>query len=159
MENTALLILQIILILTQFVFLVVGYKLATKQFRMSKASHFLERFLSKEMIEARNTVDRQFSGNDLKSILEYINNPENLNELNHIRMFANFFQELSIAYKNGLVDKNYVNDVFDILVCKYWTSLTGWIADYRSSSGNTLYRGWEDLRDELRIKNAKLKDV
>lgn len=157
--NTALLILQIFLISAQFAFLIVGYKLATKQFRMSKASHFLERFMSKDMIEARNTVDRLFEGNDLKSTLEYLNEKKSLKDLNQIRMFANFFQELSIAYRNRLVDKKYIIDVFDVLTCKYWTLLTGWISDYRSKSDNSLYSGWEDFRDELRSIDNDLKKI
>lgn len=158
MTNTILTILQLVLISAQFIFLVIGYKLASRHFRMSKASSFLERFLSKEMIEYRNTVDELFSRNDLKFALEHLKDPENLDDLNHVRAFANFFQELGIAYRRKLVDKDYVKDVFDHLTCKYWNLLIGWINDYRNIDPS-LYRKWEDLRDELRNVNPKLKQL
>ena len=152
-------LLQVFLVLIQFIFLIFGYNLTIKHFKMSKSSDFLERFLSKEMIESRSCVDRVFEQNDLKSALEYLYRPENIDDLNKVRSFANFFQELSIAKKMNLVSDKYVKDTFDYLVCKYWSLLSGWISDYRSKSDSTLYSKWEDLRDDFRNNNNELKKL
>jgi hypothetical protein len=148
--NTLNSYLQISVNFLQLIFIVIGYKIGIKQFRMSKSANYLERFLSSEMTEARNTVDVIFIKRDLQDILSHLSKPENINQINHVRMFANFFQELGVAYQNKLVDKKYTKDVFDFLSDNYWHLMLGWICDYRNKANNqSLYSKWEILKTKL----------
>ena len=134
----------------QLLALVIGYRLAVKQFRMARASAFLERFHSGEMTRARTSVDRWLAAEDLSERLKLINEAENVALLNDVRMFANFFQELGVAWNRKLVDREYARNCFDFLAVYYWTALSGWIADYRHRRDPTLYRRFEELYDEMK---------
>jgi hypothetical protein len=123
----------------------VTYRLAIRQFRMAKASQYLERFMSKEMMDARTVVD-QFCGKDIHDMIGSLRADNCREELGQIRMFANFFQELGIAFRKGLVDRRYTEEIFDFLVKSYWKKLYGWVQDYRKLQGDkSLYSKWEDL--------------
>jgi len=134
----------------QIVALCVGYLLAVKQFRMARASAFLERFHAGEMSRARTAVDKWLASGDLSERLRTLYDPANVGLLNEIRMFANFFQELGVAWNRKLVDRGYARNCFDFLVVYYWSGLSGWIADYRQQRDPTLYRRFEELYDVMK---------
>jgi len=150
--------IQITVAGVQILALYIAYKLAIKQHRMLQASRYLERLLSPEMIDAREVVDRWHNIGDLSEKLAWLDNPEHSEDLAHIRAFANYFQELGIAWERGLVDQNYIRDIFDVLSCRYWNRLAGWIQAYRNSSDPSLYSKWESLRNDLCSKKSNLKN-
>ena len=138
--------------LAQIVALVIMYWLATKQFRMSKSSTYLERFLGREVLELRESIDVWLSGDHPASKrLEEINLPEQAHRKAQMIAFANFFQELGIAYKHNLADKKYVRETFSFLASHYWQRLNFWIAAYRDEKHRpTLYAEWEYLYNEIK---------
>ena len=139
----------------QGAFIFATYLLALRQFRMAKASTYLERFMSKEMIDAREIVD-DMCRMEVDEMVSALRTKEKADELSEIRMFANFFQELGIAYRRGLIDHSYTEEIFDFLVKTYWKKLYAWVQAYRSTTGDTsLYSKWEDLATIFENKSLR----
>ena len=135
----------IISLCAQATFLFITYKFALKQFRMSKASHYLERFMSKDIMDARAVVDK-YCDCSVEDMVRRLKEERNEEDANKVKMFANFFQELGIAYTRELVDRKYVTDIFDFLTTSYWTKLQPWVLEYRKATGNnSLYSKWANL--------------
>lgn len=153
--DTWIIILQIFLILSQFIFLIVTYRITISQFKKKKASEYFERFLSRDVFESRITVDRLTANLQQKDLLNYFEEDTNKNELHQFIFFANFFQELGVAYLEKLVDKSYTMKVFDFLICDYWSKMHGWVSAYRElKKDETLYSKWEYLQHEIKkLKN------
>ena len=83
-------------------------------------------------------------------------NNNNKEEIAQIRMFANFFQELGIAYRKELIDHAYTEEIFDFLVKSYWKKLHVWVQDYRNAMNDkTLYSKWEELATIFENKSLR----
>ena len=58
----------------------------------------------------------------------------------------NFFEELSIAIDEGVADPRVLNDLFAEVCFQVWTTLEGWIANYRNiRCAKNLWGGLEKL--------------
>jgi hypothetical protein len=140
----------------QGLFITITYTLAIRQFRMARASSFLERFLSSDMTRARMAVDKLCEGavDEMVKALRDGASAKRDDLLSQVRMFANFFQELGIAYRHGLVHRTYTEEIFDFLVKSYWDRLQPWIEDYRTQKNDrTLYSKWHDLAVAFKHKD------
>lgn len=156
MAENLLLMFQAIVTLAQLVALVLMYYLAVKQYRMSKSSEYLQRFLERELFDCREFIDEWVNEKGpAEKRLEWLNLPENRHEKARVIVFANFFQELSIAYRRGLGDRTYIIDVFSFLIRHYWERMNFWVAAYRNEKNrSTLYEDWEDLYNEIRRRET-----
>jgi hypothetical protein len=141
----------------QSLMLAVTYRLAIRQFRMSKASGFLERFMSPDVTKARLTVDRLCESpvDEMVKALRDGGDETQEDKLSQVRIFANFFQELGLAYSHRLVDRAYTEEIFDHLTKYYWDRLQPWVEAYRKERGDrSLYSKWHDLAVDFKHKES-----
>lgn len=144
--------------IAQIIALVTMYLLAVKNFRMSRSSEYLQRFLSRDTLILREEIDSWLrrEGSPAER-LAALNSPENVHRRIQILAFANFFQELGVAYQSKLTDQKYVRKVFGFLVPHYWECFDFWIAAYREEKQRrTLFGEWEYLYNEIK-KHDKSK--
>jgi hypothetical protein len=141
--------LEILLNIGELIFLIITVFIAKKQFGVQKASAYIERFNSVEMLNARTAVD-QWTVLDIsdEDKIEKILNDIALQ--NHIRMFVNLFQELGVAYIYGGVHKKTVRDNFDFLIPYYWKKLNFWVVYLRNyHNDQTLLHKFEMLAEKM----------
>lgn len=122
--------------------------LTAYQFRRTRASAYIERFNSRDMLESRVAVDRWLREHQTTSArLEALENDPHL--LTQVRQFANLFQELGAAYQFRVVHRKTVGILFDALVVMYWEQLRFWVYDYRARLSPTLYARFEHLYRQM----------
>jgi hypothetical protein len=123
--------------------------LTVSQFRRSRASTYIERFNSSDALANRVAVDQWLQEHKTpKARLVALEADARLR--NHLRQFANLFQELGAAYQFRVAHRKTVRVLFDALVVMYWEELRFWVYDYRAVSDPTLYARFEYLYDEVR---------
>jgi hypothetical protein len=161
MNDFTSLALNAFVAVTQLLALYVMYYLAIKQFRMSKSSQYLERFLESEFLKLREFVDDYIDGRKASQKQDSpIAVPDFKHDLIQMITFANFFQELSVAYRHRLADRKYIRDVFSFLIQYYWEHLSHWVDAYREQKQRrSLYSDWEKLYHELRILDRRPKSA
>ncbi len=145
-----------ILILTLIVTTTTGlgiYYQATRHFDIQRTSYMIERFNTKELVDARDVTDKWLDKKeDVKSLMDravdpYSKNPEPQKTgegklesaeaeeaatiVKSIRVFCNFFQELGTAEKHGTLDEGYMWDVFGGIVNKYGEELKPFVEELR----------------------------
>jgi len=113
-------------------------------FKKTRASSYLERFNDPSTLNSRALVDRWLSTHptNTERLLALDSDPELASA---VKYFANLFQELGVAYREGVVCRSTVADTFDTLVIIYWEKLRFWVADHRLRLSPTLYSSFEQL--------------
>ncbi|MCG8469718.1 MAG: hypothetical protein MJB57_16185 [Gemmatimonadetes bacterium] len=140
---------QPVLGLIEIGLLLAAVYLTIAQFRRSRASSYIERFNSRDMMESRVSVDRWLRENETSAdrLAALEDDPRLATE---VRQFANLFQELGAAYQLRVAHRKTVRRLFDALVVMYWERLRFWIREYRARADPTLYARFEYLYEELR---------
>jgi cation transport regulator ChaC len=143
--------IQAIASLLEFALLLGAVYLTIYQFRRTRASAYIERFNSRDVLESRVAVDGWLRQHDTASArLEALERDPHL--LTQVRQFANLFQELGAAYQFRVAHRRTVCVLFDALVVMYWEALRFWVYDYRARLSPTLYARFEYLYRELQPK-------
>jgi hypothetical protein len=145
-----------ILILTFIVTATTGlgfYYQATRHFAIQRTSYMIERFNTKELVDAREATDNWLdTKEDVKSLMDRAVDPhspktesqktdaekvesakakEAAATVKNIRVFCNFFQELGTAEKHRTLDEGYMWDVFGGIVTRYGEELKPFIEELR----------------------------
>jgi dephospho-CoA kinase len=130
--------------------------LTIAQFRRNRASAYIERFNSKDMLESRVAIDdwyqRHSSRKEMLGELE-----SNTTLATRLRQFCNLFQELGAAYQFGIAHRRTVRVLFDTIVVMYWERLRFWVYNYRIVTDPTLYARFEYLYQKIE-KRSRSKD-
>jgi hypothetical protein len=136
--------LQIVVGSAEVVILVLALWATVFQFTRIRASSYIERFNSKDMLESRVAVDAWLR--DHPTTMARLETLESSPELSvQLKQFANLFQELGAAYEFRIAHRGTVEVLFDTLIVMYWERLEFWIEDYRASYDPTLYARFERL--------------
>jgi hypothetical protein len=155
-ERKAVTVELAILILTFIVTAATGlgfYHQATRHFAIQRTSYMIERFNTKELVDAREATDSWLDKKeDVKSLMDHAVDPhsqkpesqkthtekvesakakEATETVKSIRVFCNFFQELGTAEKHGTLDEGYMWDVFGGIVKKYGEELKPFVEELR----------------------------
>lgn len=128
--------------------LVLAAWLTWDQFRRNKAATFVQRFNAKDVLVVRAAVDgwlNQHPDNDAR--LRALDESPELNA--QVRLLMNLFQEIGVAYEQGLVHRRETRDYFDVLVVHYWEQLRFVVERARVQQGYTLYRRFERFAGKL----------
>lgn len=145
-----------ILILTLIVTTATGlgvYYQATRHFAIQRTSYMIERFNTKELVDAREVTDDWLDKKeDVRSLMDRAVDPhsqkpekqktdaeklesahakEAADTVKSIRVFCNFFQELGTAEKHRTLDEGYMWDVFGSMVTKYGGELKPYVEEVR----------------------------
>lgn len=145
---------QPLLGLAEVALLLVAVYLTIHQFTRTRASSYIERFNSKDALESRVAVDHWLEKHDTsRARLEALEQDPALR--NHLRRFANLFQELGAAYQFRTAHRKTVRILFDALVVMYWERLCFWIYDYRARADPSLYSRFEYLYREVKSRHQK----
>lgn len=140
---------QSILGLFEIVLLLVGVVITVRHFTRSRASSYIERFNSKDMLESRGAVEEWLRTHPTsRKRLEALEADPVL--ASQLKQFANLFQELGAAYRFKVAHRETVQTLFAELVIMYWERLRFWILDYRASAHPSLYSQFEFLYDEMK---------
>ncbi len=160
MEYIEIILLGLTAIITLFAALYVGRQ-THHHFKLQRSTHFIERFNSGELHQMRIRVDefiRQQPNweTHLRGMREGTLSPEQRSLLYDVRVFANFFQELSTALQHDTLSKAYIWDVFGGLVKRYWKELQPYIEVTRKLDQRpTLFCDFEALANEMEKIDAK----
>jgi hypothetical protein len=136
----------------------VGYQ-AQRHFSLTRAQHYIERFNSGEMRELRSRVNSWIDrGRPLETIYpaEAPLDDEAQRDLEALRLFSSFFQELGTAYKHGTVNRAYIWDVFGRLILTYGKELAPFVCESRIQvNRSVLYIDFEYLAEDIQKMDAK----
>jgi hypothetical protein len=144
---------QLVVGLLEIVALVVAVGVTIYQFTRTRASSYIERFNSKDMLECRSEVDgwlRMHSTNAAR--IEALEADGDLSV--KLKQFANLFQELGAAYEFRIANRKTVEVLFDTLIIMYWERLRFWVYDYRVSHDPSLYARFEGLYNAVRSRRG-----
>jgi cation transport regulator ChaC len=140
---------QPVLGLLEIVLLLVGVIVTIGHFTRTRASSYIERFNSKDMLECRSEVERWLRSHPTRrERLEALDDDPAL--ASQLKQFANLFQELGAAYRFKVAHRETVETLFAELVIIYWEKLRFWVLDYRASAYPSLYNGFEWLYGEMK---------
>jgi hypothetical protein len=180
-ERKAVVVEVTILVLTLIVTTVTGlgiYYQATRHFDIQRTSYMIERFNTKELVDAREVTDKWLGSKEApKALMDRANDPysqkpegqktkEDISEsakaaeaaatVKSIRVFCNFFQELGTAHKHGTVHEGYMWDVFGGLVTKYGTELKPFIDELRvRHNRQQIMQEFSSLTDKMKELDKK----
>lgn len=141
--------LQPILGLVEITLILTAVYLTIAQFTRTRASSYIERFNSSEVLDNRVAVDRWLQHHATSTArLEALARDPKLTA--QLRQFTNLFQELGAAYQFRVAHRRTVRVLFDALVVMYWEQLRFWIYEYRARSDPTLYARFEYLYHQVK---------
>lgn len=144
---------QLVLGLLEIVTLVLAVWVTIWQFTRTRASSYIERFNSKDMLECRTEVDKWLREHATNSArLEALEKDGDLSV--QLKQFANLFQELGAAYEFRVADRRTVEVLFDTLVIMYWERLRFWVYHYRASQDPSLYARFEGLYRDVQSRRG-----
>lgn len=155
--NTISFVLQaaeIAVLVITFLAVVFGLQTTRKHFGVMRSMAYIERFNSETGIKLRTEIDAWLAEPDDQVKLDrFLNEPELKNQ---VLAFVNLFQELGVAFRNRLLDRGVLMDMFDYLVPHYWSQLDFMVDHYRTKTGDkTLFRRFGELNDEiLRLRKS-----
>lgn len=131
--------------------LVLAAWLTWDQFRRNKAASFIQRFNAKDVLEVRSAVDGWLlRHSDNASRLRALDESPELNA--QVRLLMNLFQEIGVAYEQGIVHRKEIRDYFDVLVLSYWGQLRFVVERARVQQGYTIYRRFERFAATMQEK-------
>jgi len=147
----------------QVVFIVLSIWFVNRQFAITRACSYIERFNSDEHIRRRAIVDQwlESSPSDEERLAALTQSAE---LRANVYGFLNLFQELGVAYRYHSVHRTTVRETFDYLVPDYWRR-TRFLVDYvrRPAPGTpvpvgeepapTAYRKFELLAQDLQTSS------
>ncbi|PCJ62426.1 MAG: hypothetical protein COA73_06530 [Candidatus Hydrogenedentota bacterium] len=136
----------------------IGYQ-TQGHFSLTRSQHYIERFNSGEMRKLRTRVNNWIErGQPLDKI--FPEKPplddESQLDLEALRLFSNFFQELGTAYKYRTVSRAYIWDVFGQIILRYGEDLAAFISEYRIHVNRKgLYIDFECLIEDIQKMDKK----
>lgn len=180
-ERRAVTVELTILILTLVATTMTGlgvYYQTARHFDIQRTSYMIERFNTKELVDAREVTDNWLAtGESAKSLLDraidpHSQKPEALKTekekfesekareaaeiVRSIRVFCNFFQELGTAEKHRTLDEAYMWDVFGAIVTKYGEELKPYVEEVRARRQRPqLFQEFLTLADKMKELNKK----
>jgi len=136
--------INLVLAALEIVLLLVAVYLTIAQFRRSRASSYIERFNSTDMLANRVAVDRWLDATPgSRARLDAFEADHHLG--GQIRQFVNLFQELGTAYQYRIAHRKSVEVLFDSLVIMYWERLHFLVEHLRARTDPTLWSRFEWL--------------
>ena len=117
------------------VVVVFGFFYSRNQFRLLRASHYIERFNSKDMVETRTIVDAWLLGiskltpeqrEQRVKDLRQSDKREDVSLKNQIALLLNLFTEMAIAYRRGALDEA-STESFSFIIPHYLDELSFYI--------------------------------
>lgn len=137
----------------QAVFIVVSIIYINRQFGITRACSYIERFNSHENICRRSMVDRWLkSSDDPATLIKAFEEDAALQA--DVLGFINLFQELGVAYLRHSVHKQTVTETFDFLVPHYWNQVKFLIEHLRvKRHAPTMYHKFEFMAEQLARSN------
>jgi hypothetical protein len=180
-ERRAVTVELTILILTLIVTTTTGlgiYYQTTRHFDIQRTSYMIERFNTKELVDAREVTDNWLAtGESAESLMDRAVDPHSqkpesskttkekleskkaraaAETVKSIRVFCNFFQELGTAEKHRTLDEGYMWDVFGAAVSKYGEELKPFIEELRVRRQRPqLLQEFLSLTDKMKELNEK----
>lgn len=131
-----------------------------RHFQLQHAKEFIARFNSEDMVSIRRRVDTYLTSNrsaaELIAAEEADPYGEAAREIDAIRTFVNFFQELGVAYKHRTVHGVYTWDLFGALIQKYWKLLHPFVVEVRQRRNRmTVFQDFEALAATMRKQDQR----
>lgn len=130
-----------------------------RHFSLARSGYYIERFNSGEMREFRKRVDAWVErGQPCENVFRNAasSDDETFRDIEALRLFANFFQELGTAYKHRTINRRYIWDVFGSLVLRYAEILAPYVCDMRDHrQRQTLYIDFELMVESIQRMDAK----
>ena len=129
-----------------------------KHFKILRTLVYIERFNSPNFIQVRRDIERWLS--ICKDDKERIEKSYETELFCKICTFINLFQEMGLAYKYRLVNRDILFEHFDFIVISYYERLKFYIEYRRKQNSNSVYlfRKFENLYSEfLNLRNKSNK--
>lgn len=165
-------VVELIILTATGAFVVFGFFYSRTQFRLVRASHYIERLNSKDMVETRTAVDGWLHGlrglsaeeqDERFRALRRSDREKDVAMKNQISLLLNLFTEMAIAYRRGALDDASIES-FDYVIPHYLQELRGYIkvvqeeAYPRPVYANLEYMsGVFDRRQPSRVARAALE--
>jgi hypothetical protein len=144
---------EIIILTVSFGAVLLGLITTRRHFSILRTLSFVERFNSETGIKLRTRIDTWLEQPDAEQRLQdFLHDPELRVQ---VLAFLNQFQELGAAYRNRLLNRKLVMEMFDFLVPHYWQNLCFLIEHYQHTTGDPhVYRSFRLIAEDIRRRKA-----
>lgn len=149
--------IQVLISFLGIIFVVVGLLMTRRHFRLLKTFHFIERYNSTDIAEKQFAVrvflNKFNKAKDKESFVEEFLKSEKIEIINErisVYKFLNLLQEVSAAYKMGILDKKAFFLTFGSILSRNYADFNELVDVNRIVIGDkTIYKTFEEIAKRI----------